>query len=520
MGVRMKMFPLLTLLTLIPLIGGVAALLPFSQSKLSRRIAFAASLLALAGAALLWTAFDTSRAGWQFVERIAWVPSLGIDYHLGIDGLGLLMVLLSALIVPFAMLASWRIERNPKLYFALILFLEAGLFGTFTALNFFHWFIYWELGLIPAFFLIKIWGGPRRTRAANQFFIYTLAGSVAMLLAFLALYAATGLFDFGQLAELARKGGLDNALFAKLGGSFFKSKETLATVIFLGVFLGFAVKAPLMPFHTWLPSAYAEAPTGTSMLLTGAMSKMGVYGFLRILLPLFPAQMRAMQTPLLCLAVVTIVFSAAAALAQRDLKRMVAYSSINHVGYCLLGIFAAVQLTGDTPAWTTEKAAALNGVMLQMFNHGLTASALFYFVGLIEQRSGGLRGLDDFGGLRKVAPVFCGLMGITLFASLGLPGLNGFVSEFLIFKGSLPLVGWAAAVSTLGLLITAIFLLTILQRVFSGPAQYRWAEWKDLTAGERLTIAPVIALMFMLGICPQILIRVANPAALAMLKLF
>ncbi len=363
-------------------------------------------------------------------------------------------------------------------------------------------------------------GRARAARsAANQFFIYTLAGSVAMLLAFLALYAATGLFDFGQLAELARKDGLENALFARLGGSFFKSKETLAAVIFLGVFLGFAVKAPLMPFHTWLPSAYAEAPTGTSMLLTGAMSKMGVYGFLRILLPLFPGQMRAMQTPLLCLAVVTIVFSAAAALAQRDLKRMAAYSSINHIGYCLLGIFAAVQLTGPAAAWTTEKAAALNGVMLQMFNHGLTASALFYFVGLIEQRSGGLRGLDDFGGLRKAAPVFCGLMGITLFASLGLPGLNGFVSEFLIFKGSLPLVGWAAAVSTLGLLITAIFLLAILQRVFSGPLQNRWTGWKDLTTGERLTLAPVVALMLMLGIYPQILISVSNPAALGDLEI-
>jgi NADH-quinone oxidoreductase subunit M len=520
----MKTLPLLTFLTLIPLLGGVAALLASSRPNLARRIAFSASLLALAVALFLWVAFDTGCAGCQFVELLPWVPSLGIDYHLGLDGLSLLMVLLSALLVPFAILASSNIGRSfggsPSLYFALMLFLEAGLFGTFTALNFFHWFIYWELGLIPAYFLIKIWGGPGRTRAANQFFIYTLGGSVAMLLSFLALFAATGLFDFAQLAQLARNGGLDNALFAKLGGSFFKSKETLATVIFLGVFLGFAVKAPLMPFHSWLPSAYAEAPTGTSMLLTGAMSKMGVYGFLRILLPLFPAQMRALQTPLLCLAVVTIVFSAAAALAQRDLKRMVAYASVNHVGYCLLGVFAVVQLTGSSPAWTTEKAAALNGVMLQMFNHGLTASALFYFVGLIEQRSGGLRGLDDFGGLRKAAPIFCGLMGITLFASLGLPGLNGFVSEFLIFKGSLPLVGWAAAVSTLGLLITAIFLLTILQRVFSGPLLNRWAGWKDLTSAERLTLAPVMALILLLGICPQILIRVANPAALAILNLF
>jgi NADH-quinone oxidoreductase subunit M len=526
MGDGMKTIPLLSILTLIPLLGGGAALLASSQARLARRLAFGAGLLALAVAALRWAAFNPGGTGWQFEERLAWVPSLGIEYHLGVDGLGLLMVLLSALIVPFAMLASWKIGRNPGLYFALILFLEAGLFGTFTALNFFHWFIYWELGLIPAFFLIKIWGGPKRTRAANQFFIYTLAGSVTLLLAFLAIYAATatagapGLFDFGQLAERARNGGLDDALFAKLGGTFFKSRETLATVVFLGVFLGFAVKAPLMPFHTWLPSAYAEAPTGTSMLLTGAMSKMGVYGFLRVLLPLFPAQMRALQTPLLILAVMTIVFSAAAALAQRDLKRMVAYSSINHVGYCLLGIFAAVQLTGDSAASATDKAAALNGVMLQMFNHGLTASALFYFVGLIEQRSGGLRGLDDFGGLRKAAPVFCGLMGITLFASLGLPGLNGFVSEFLIFKGVLPLAGWAAAVSTLGLLITAIFLLAVLQRVFSGPLRDRWAGWTDLTTGERLTLAPVIALIFLLGICPQILIRVANPAALALLKLF
>jgi NADH-quinone oxidoreductase subunit M len=520
MGDRMKTFPLLTLLTLIPLIGGVTTLFASNHQKNQQRIALASSLLALAVAALVWATFDTRLAGWQFVERLAWVPSLGIDYHLGIDGLGLLMVLLSALLTPFAMLASWKIGQNSKLYFALILFLEAGLFGTFTALNFFHWFLYWELGLIPAFFLIKIWGGPRRTSAANQFFIYTLAGSVAMLLAFLAIYAATGLFDFGQLAQLAKNGGLENALFAKLGGSLFKSKETLATIIFLGVFLGFAVKAPLMPFHTWLPSAYAEAPTGTSMLLTGVMSKMGVYGFLRILLPLFPVQMRALQTPLLCLAVVTIVFSAAAALAQRDLKRMVAYSSINHVGYCLLGIFAVVRLTGDSAAWNTEKAAALNGVMLQMFSHGLTAASLFYFVGLIEQRGGGLRGLDDFGGLRKAAPVFCGLMGITLFASLGLPGLNGFVSEFLIFKGSLPLAGWAAAISTLGLLITAIFLLTILQRVFSGPLQERWSGWRDLTIGERCIVGPMVVLMLVFGIFPQILISLANPAALAMLKLF
>jgi NADH-quinone oxidoreductase subunit M len=505
----MNSIPILTLLTFLPLAGGaLVALLGPGRQKLGRNLAFACSLLTLVGAIGLWAIFDNSRGGMQFVERIPWVPSLGIDYHLGVDGLGLLMVLLSALVVPFALLASWNIKENPKLYFSLVLFLEAGLLGTFTAQNFIHWFVFWELSLIPAFFLIKIWGGPRRTSAACQFFVYTMAGSVAMLAAFLALYAATGAFDFAQLSQLAR------------GGLLFAGRRTLATAVFAGVFLGLAVKVPLVPFHTWLPAAYTEAPTGTAMLLTGAMSKMGVYGFLRILLPIFPAQMRALERPMLWLAVATIVFPAAAAFAQKDLKRMVAYSSINHLGYCLLGIFAAVKLTGSAAGGTNEKAAALNGVILQMFNHGLTASALFYFVGLIEQRGGGLRGLDDFGGLRRTAPVFCGLMGVTLLASLGLPGLNGFPGEFLIFKGVVPLAWWAAAVSTLGLLLTAVFLLTILQRVFSGPLPGRWSGWPDLTTGERWAVLPVIALIFALGLFPQLLTGLSNPAVMQLMKHF
>jgi NADH-quinone oxidoreductase subunit M len=516
----MKTFPLLTYLTLIPLMGGLITLFGSGRKAAARNVALVWSLLALIVSALLWFEFDPRQSGFQFVERANWAPALGIYYYLGVDGLGLVMVILSALITPFAIMASWKAIDNPKLFFALILFLEAGLFGTFTALNFFHWFIFWEASLIPAFFLIKMWGGSGRSRAANQFFIYTLAGSVTLLLGFLALYSATGIFDFTGLAEAARNGGLENALFAKLGGTLFHTKAALSTAVFLGILFGFAVKAPLMPFHTWLPGAYAEAPTGASMLLTGAMSKMGVYGFLRVLLPLFPEQMRAMQTPLLALAVVTIIFPAAAALAQTDLKRMLAYSSINHVGYCLLGIFAAVKITGDNPALAGEKAAALNGVILQMFNHGLTAASLFYFVGLIEERSGGLRGVGDFGGLRKVAPVFCGLMGIALFASLGLPGLNGFAGEFLILKGALPLAGWAAALSTLGLLLTAVFLLAILQRVFSGPLQHRWTGWADLTLSERFTVAPVIGLIFLLGVCPQILISLANPVALAVIERF
>jgi NADH-quinone oxidoreductase subunit M len=254
------------------------------------------------------------------------------------------------------------------------------------------------------------------------------------------------------------------------------------------------------------------------MVLTGVMSKMGVYGFLRVLLPIFPEQMRWVLTPLLWLAVATIVASAWAALAQRDLKRIVAYSSVNHLGYCALGIFAVAKLTvGNEAQWTTERAAALNGVLLQMFNHGITASALFYFVGLIEQRAG-RRGLDDFGGLRKAAPVFCGLMGIALFASLGLPGLNGFVGEFLIFKGAFPLASWAAALSVLGLLVTAIFLLTILQRVWSGPLSSQGSGFADLTLSERCIVGPAIALMFVLGVCPQIVLKFINPTVLQMVE--
>src|SRR5256886_3735946 len=264
------------------------------------------------------------------------------------------MVLLSAIIVPMAILASWRIEERVPLYFALVLFLETGLIGTFTAFNFFHWFIFWEISLIPAFFLIKLWGGPMRSAAATQFIVYTMVGSVGMLLAFLAIYLSTDKMDFTQLADLGRNGTLASALSVKLGWSFLTEKW-LARVIFAAAFLGFAVKVPLIPFHTWLPGAYAEAPTGTTMLLTGVMSKMGVYGFIRILLPIFPDQMRWMLTALLWIAVVTIIFSASAAFAQRDLKRVFAYSSINHLGYCLLGIFAVAQLSGEAVSSATAR---------------------------------------------------------------------------------------------------------------------------------------------------------------------
>jgi NADH-quinone oxidoreductase subunit M len=514
----MKGLPLLTLLTLTPLVGGLLVIgLDAEQKRLARWLSLGFGFAALALTLLLWHRFDAVSGALQFEERHAWIPTLGVEYRLGADGLGLLMLLLSAVVVPMAMLASWRIEERVPLYFALVLFLQAGLFGTFTALNFFHWFIFWELSLIPAFFLIKLWGGPMATSAATQFFVYTMAGSVALLLAFLAIFLATGKFDFLALADMARSGTLIPALADGLGWRQLNTRP-LVLIIFGGAFLGFAVKVPLMPFHTWLPPAYAEAPTGTTMLLTGVMSKMGMYGFLRILWPIFPEEMHWLSTPLLWLAVVSIVFSASAAFAQRDLKRVLAYSSINHLGYCLLGLFAVARFTGLDAAATAAKTAALNGIFLQMFNHGLTAATLFWFVGMLEERSDGLRGLNDFGGLRRVAPVFCGLMGVALFSSLGLPGLNGFVGEFLIFRGAFPLVTWATALSTLGLLLTAVFILTILERVFNGPLNRTWSKMPDLTLRERLIVLPSLVLMFALGIYPQLVIGVINSTVVVMLQ--
>jgi NADH-quinone oxidoreductase subunit M len=514
----MTMLPPISCLTVVPLLGAIAVLMLGAKSKkLVRGVALAFAFAALAITLILWFRFNPHSGGLQFEEVHSWIPELGVQYHVGIDGLGLLMLLLSAIVVPMAMAASWQLQEKISLYFSLILMLEAGLFGTFTALNFFHWFLFWELSLIPAFFLIRLWGGPQRATAASQFFLYTMVGSVALLLAFLAIFLCTGKFDFTDLADLAKNGQLVSA-FGAISDWHRFTAEKIALVICSGVFLGFAVKVPLVPFHTWLPATYAEAPTGTTMLLTGTMSKMGVYGFIRILLPIFYVQLRLVRMPLLWLSVATIILSAYAALAQKDLKRIFAYSSINHLGYCMLGIFSILKFTGDDPGLATEKAAALDGVFLQMFNHGLTAATLFWFVALLEKRSGGLRGLNDFGGLRKVVPVFCGLMGIALFSSMGLPGLNGFVGEFLIFKGTCPLATWPTSASVLGLLLTAIFILTIVQRVFSGPLQEKWSQMPDLTVGERLALLPAIVLMFVLGLYPQLVLGVINSTAMQMVQ--
>ena len=495
----MNSLPLLTILTLLPVIGAAIAIF---SGRHSRGVAQVTGIVCLLLSLVIWMHLPTDGSiGLQELHQ--WVPSLGVQYHLGVDGLGALMLILSAVVSLMSIDAAHRVRHEPGLFFALVLLLEAGLFGSFTALNFFHWFIFWELSLIPAFFLIKLWGGPRRGPAATQFFVYTMVGSVALLLSFLAIYQATRSMDFIDLAAMAANGTLEQKVLASLG--------PVMMWLAVGVLAGFAVKVPLAPFHTWLPAAYSEAPSPVTMLLTGGMSKMGLYGLLRIALPLFGAQIAAIRTPLLVLAVITVVMGAWAAAAQKDLKRVFAYSSVNHLGYCLLGIFAIAVHTSGNVSDSVSQAAALNGVILQMFNHGLTAAALFWFISMIQFRSAGLRGIDSFGGLRKPAPVFAGLMGIALFSSLGLPGLNGFVGEFLIFRGVFALSWVAAGISVLGLLVTAAVILTVILKVFTGPVPERWVEFPDLHGGERLGMAPVIGLMFLLGLVPQIVIERVNP---------
>jgi NADH-quinone oxidoreductase subunit M len=489
------MVGLITALILIPVVGAIV--LYIGHARNARAIALIFNALTAFYALMLWRRFDAAHAGLQVVERHAWIPSIGAEYFLAIDGLSLLLVLLTSVVFPFAF-AAQRLERGAC---ALMLVMQAALYGTFTAQNFVLWFLFYEMSLVPAFLLIKIYGGENRDYAATKFFLYTFLGSVAMLLAFLGIYFAKGTFDFTELTTAARSGLLPGRL------------QWLA---FAGIFLGLAVKVPLFPFHTWLPDAYQTAPTGVAMVLTGTLSKMGVYGFIRLLVPLFPNELKAAGPWLLGLVVCSIVFAPFAAWVQRDLKRMVAYLSINHLGYCLLALFAiAAQQTSSL----IDINAALSGVFLQIFNHGITAAALFYFVGLLEQRRG-LRGIDDFGGLMQRTPLLCGWMSVAIFSSLGLPGLNGFIGEFLIFKGSFAVAWSFTAIAILGLLFTAVTFMRAMQSLFSGPLAESCSGFDDLLRNEKIVIVPVTLLMFAIGLSPQFMFNIFNATVVQMARLF
>ena len=485
---------LTTALFIIPLAGALCVTV--APKNFARGIALGFNALTAILAFMLWQNFDTTAAGLQMVERHNWIPTIGAEYLVGVDGLSLLLVLLTSLIFPFAFFAQ-RVGRG---FCALMLVMQAALYGTFTAQNFILWFLFYEMSLVPAFLLIKIWGGEKRDRAATKFFVYTFLGSVAMLLSFLGIYFAKGTFDFVALADLGKSGLLTGKL---------------AWFAFAGIFLGLAVKVPLFPFHTWLPDAYETAPVGVSMVLTGVLSKMGVYGFVRLLLPLFPNEIKILAPWLLGLAVCSIVFASLAAWAQSDLKRMVAYLSINHLGYCMLGLFV---ITATTVRPAVEMQAALSGVFMQIFNHGITAAALFYYVGLLEQRRG-LRGINDFGGLMQRTPLLCGWMSVAMFSSLGLPGLNGFIGEFLIFKGSFAIAASFTAVAVIGLLVTAIVFARAMQALFSGPLTESCSAFPDLGRTEKVVVVPVTLLMLAIGLAPQFVFNIINTTVIQMTRL-
>jgi NADH-quinone oxidoreductase subunit M len=503
---------LLTLAILIPLLSGLFLLFAKPERQVGRGLALAANAVVLCFVLII--AFQArGSADFQSTQIYEWLPAIGLEFYLAADGISAVFLLLTAVVFLMAVFASANIADSR--YFGLLLFLQGGLVGTFTAQNFLHFFFFWEISLIPPFFLVRLYGGANRSAASLQFFLYTMVGSIAMLLGFLALYLATGTFNLTELARVRPAGGFGALLSQRLNWAGL-SPATLGTVVFLLAFLGVAVKVPLWPFHSWLPATYTEAPTPVTMVLTGVMSKMGVYGLIRLILPIFPEQIDRLHVPLLAFAIITILYGALAALAQRDIKRLFAYSSLSHLGYCFLGVFAAAK--AGVPGLENDRAAAINGVLLQVLSHGIIAAALFGFVSFLERRTGGLLEYENFGGLRKINPKFAALMGIAVFSSLGLPGLSGFPAEFLIFKGAFTFAPAASAFAVLGLLFTAVYLLTFYGRVFLGPLNINRSASLDLTAAEKVVVVPAVAISFALGIAPQLLLAVCNPAVTALVQ--
>jgi NADH-quinone oxidoreductase subunit M len=441
--------------------------------------------------------FDAGSASIQFLEKHAWIPLFNIHYTLGVDGLSLPMVLLTTLLSVISLIASFGIEKRVKEYFFWFLALQTGMTGVFVALDFFLFYVFWEVTLVPMYFLIGIWGGPKKEYAAVKFFLYTLAGSVFMLLGMLALYFGSEPRTFDMI-ELSQQ-----------GGRFAREVQIL---IFLALYLGFAVKVPAFPFHTWLPLAHVEAPTAVSVILAGVLLKMGTYGLLRISYSILPEATLWFLKPLVIIAFINIVYGAFCAMAQKDMKRMVAYSSVNHMGYCLLGMAA---VAGSNPS------AGLSGAVLQMFNHGIITGALFLLVGVIYDRAH-TRNIDDFGGLGLKLPIFTGLMIVQAMASLGLPGLAGFISEFLCFLGAFgePRFRLWVILSVLGIVITAAFFLKLIKDVFLGEFNKRWEGLTDMNAREILITAPLVAITIVIGVYPSVLLRVMDASVTELVRKF
>ena len=500
---------ILTWITFVPIVGMIAVLaIPKENQNAMKWTAAVATFVQVVLAVIIYFNFNRGLAGinteqgMQFLEKAAWidiksVPWFGrihVEYLLGVDGLSVPMVLLTALISFIAVFASWNIDKALKGYMAMLLLLDTGMMGVFVALDFFLFYVFWELMLLPMYFLIGIWGGPRREYAAIKFFLYTLLGSVLILLAMIALYfsvtvpdPATGerIYTFNMLAMMDPANFQAGSLLAGVG-TYWRH------LAYIALFIGFAIKVPIFPFHTWLPDAHVEAPTAISVILAGILLKMGTYGLLRVSYPIFPDLANYYAWGLALLALINIVYGALCAMAQQDFKKLIAYSSISHMGIVLLGM-SAMNTQG------------MMGAVFQMFNHGTITAMLFLIVGVIYDRAH-TRDLDAFGGLAITMPKYTGIMTVAFFAALGLPGLSGFISEAFSFLGAFQTFRVITIISTLGIVLTAGYMLWTLQRVFLGQPSEKWASLPDINGRELFTLVPLAVVVLALGIYPSLML--------------
>jgi NADH-quinone oxidoreductase subunit M len=519
----MTSFPVLSIITFLPLLGMLAVLLiPGNLEKVIKGTAVLVTSIQLLLAGFIFYYFNYSAGGiydvnsFQFIEKFRWIDIEGfswigrikIDYFLGIDGLSAPMVLLTALITFIATFASFNINKNIKGYFSLFLLLNTGMMGTFVALDFFLFYIFWELMLLPMYFLIGIWGGPRREYAAIKFFLYTLLGSIFILLAIIGLYFSTkevladgtSVFTFNMLEMMNPKNYTETGILSPL------NPNNLRFIAFIGLFIGFAIKIPMFPFHTWLPDAHVEAPTAISVILAGVLLKMGTYGILRINYPMFPEIINNLVWWIALFGAINIIYGAFCAMAQKDFKKLIAYSSISHMGFVMLGM-ASLNTIG------------ISGAVLQMFNHGIITSMLFILVGVIYDRAH-TRGIDDFGGIATQMPVYTGFTIVAFFAAIGLPGLSGFISEAFIFLGAFgkDSIRVITVISMSGILLGAVYMLWTMQRIYLGKLNEKWSSLPDLTGREYFMLIPLTIIIIFLGVYPSPMLNLMNASVNQMVK--